>query len=41
MTSHKYGDITGRYVIYRGDNTEIDGIQYLNIEDGLYHSDML
>ena len=32
MTSHRYGDITGRYVIYRGEDAEIDGIQYLNIE---------
>ena len=32
MTSHRYGDITGRFVIYRGEDVEIDGIQYLNIE---------
>ncbi len=35
MTSHRYGDITGRYVIYRGDSTEVDGIQYLNVEEYL------
>ncbi|MBQ9991314.1 MAG: hypothetical protein IJP31_10320 [Lachnospiraceae bacterium] len=35
MTSHRYGDITGRYVIYRGDNTEVDGVQYLNVEEYL------
>lgn len=32
MTSHRYGDIMGRYVIYRGEDVEIDGIQYLNVE---------
>ena len=32
MTTHRYGNITGRYVIYRGENTEMDTIQYLNVE---------
>ena len=35
MTSHRYGDITGKYVIYRGDNTQIDDVQYLNVEEYL------
>ena len=35
LTSHRYGDITGRYVIYRGDNAELDGVQYLNVEEYL------
>ena len=35
MTSHRYGDITGRYVIYRGDSAEVEGIQYLNVEEYL------
>lgn len=35
MTSHRYGDITGRYVIYRGDNAQIEGVQYLNVEEYL------
>ncbi len=35
MTSHRYGDIAGRYVIYRGENEEVDGIQYLNVEEYL------
>lgn len=35
MTIHRYGNITGRYVIYRGENTEMDTIQYLNVEDYL------
>ncbi len=35
MTSHRYGDIEGRYVIYRGENTEKDGISYLNVEEYL------
>lgn len=35
MTPHRYGNITGRYVIYRGENAEMDTIQYLNVEDYL------
>ena len=35
MTSHRYGDIVGKYVIYRGEPAECDGIQYLNVEDYL------
>ena len=35
MTTHRYGSITGRYVIYRGENAELDTIQYLNVEDYL------
>ena len=35
MTTHRYGDINGRYVIYRGENTELEGIQYLNVEEYL------
>ncbi len=35
MTSHRYGDITGRYVIYLGDSAEIEGVQYLNVEEYL------
>ena len=32
MTSHRFGDITGRYVIYRGEDTKVNGVQYLNVE---------
>ena len=35
MTSHRYGDIEGKFVIYRGEAAESDGIQYLNVEDYL------
>ena len=35
LTSHRYGDITGRYVIYRGEDMEADGVQYLNVEEYL------
>ena len=30
-----YGEIKGRYVIYRGENQNIDGIEYLNVEEYL------
>jgi len=35
MTSHRYGEIEGRYVIYRGGNARVDNVQYLNVEDYL------
>lgn len=35
MTRHRYGEIIGRYVIYRGDSAEVDGVQYLNVEEYL------
>ena len=35
MTTHRYGDIIGKYVIYRGKKIETDGIQYLNVEEYL------
>ena len=35
MTCHRYGDIVGKYVIYRVEPAECGGIQYLNVEDYL------
>lgn len=35
MTCHRYGDIVGRYVIFRGESGEADGIKYLNVEEYL------
>ena len=32
---HHYGTITGKYVIYRGETTDSDGIRYLNVEEYL------
>ena len=34
-TEHHYGTITGKYVIYRGETTDSDGIRYLNVEEYL------
>lgn len=34
-TEHRFGTITGRFVIYRGENNISDGVQYLNVEDYL------
>ncbi len=34
-TEHRFGQITGRYVVYRGGETEVDGVQYLNVEQYL------
>lgn len=34
-TEHRFGRITGRYVIYRGEPTESKGVQYLNVEEYL------
>lgn len=35
MARHRYGEITGRYVIYRGNYAVVDGVQYLNVEEYL------
>jgi len=34
-TEHRFGPITGRYVIYRGEATESEVVKYLNVEDYL------
>lgn len=34
-TEHRFGKITGKYVIYRGDPCEVGGVQYLNAEEYL------
>ena len=35
MTRHRYDDITGRYVIYRGEEAKVEDVQYLNVEEYL------
>ena len=35
MVEHRFGKITGKYVIYRGEPTASEGIQYLNVEEYL------
>lgn len=32
LTTHRYGEITNRYVIYRGEEMSVDGVQYVNVE---------
>ena len=34
-TEHRFGTITGKYVIYRGDNDMVNGISYVNVEEYL------
>ena len=34
-TEHRFGKITGKYVIYRGESTEVGSIKYINIEEYL------
>ncbi len=34
-TEHRFGTITGRYVIYRGNPFETEGVEYLNVESYL------
>ena len=34
-TEHRFGKITARYVIYRGEKAEVDGVRYLNVEQYL------
>lgn len=35
MTEHRYGPITGKFVLYRGKTQMVNGIQYLNAEEYL------
>ena len=35
QTEHRYGPIVGKFVLYRGKNQVIDGIQYQNVEEYL------
>lgn len=35
VVEHRFGKITDKYVLYRGKNTSVDGIQYLNVEQFL------
>ncbi len=32
MTEHRYGPITGKYVLYRGATQDVDGVRYVNVE---------
>lgn len=34
-TEHRYGPITGKFVLYRGENRLIEGIRYQNVEEYL------
>lgn len=34
-TEHRFGSITGKYVIYRGQTETVDGVMYLNVEEYL------
>ena len=35
QTEHRYGTITGKFVLYRGDSQTLNGIQYQNVEEYL------
>ena len=35
QSQHRYGPITGKFVLYRGKSQVVDGIQYQNVEDYL------
>ena len=35
QTEHRYGTITARTVIYRGETTESDNVKYINVEEYL------
>ena len=34
-TEHRYGTITGKYVLYRGESQQVGEIQYRNVEEYL------
>lgn len=35
LTEFKYGTVTNKYVIYRGESKNIDNINYINVEEYL------
>ena len=35
LTAHRFGEIKNRYVIYRGESTKVDDIEYINVEEYL------
>ena len=35
LVSRRFGNIEGKYVIYRGKTQAVDGIQYTNVEEYL------
>ena len=35
QTEHRYGPITGKFVLYRGKSQVVSGIQYQNVEEYL------
>ncbi|MCD8120365.1 MAG: AAA family ATPase [Lachnospiraceae bacterium] len=35
QTEHRFGPITGKYVIYRGEPMVLEGVEYLNVEEYL------
>lgn len=35
QTEHRYGPITGKFVLYRGKSQLVDDIQYQNVEEYL------
>ena len=35
LIEHRYGEIKGKYVIYSGENSSVDGITYINVESYL------
>ena len=38
QAEHRYGTITGKFVLYRGEDQVINGIQYRNVEEYLLHN---
>ncbi len=34
-TEHRFGTITGRYILYRGESTRSDEVEYINVEEYL------
>ncbi len=35
IVAHRFGTITGKYVLYRGETQNVDGIRYVNVEEYL------
>ncbi len=35
LMTHRFGEVKGRYVVYRGESSSVNGIEYLNVEEYL------
>ena len=40
QTEHRYGPITGKFVLYRGESQVVEDIQYQNVVEGIQYQNV-